>query len=154
MINARSETITEKPSFKRAASKRRAILPADGYFEWQKNEHGKTPYFLHGNGVLAMAGLYELWPNPDLPEDDPNKWLWTTTVLTRPAQDALGHIHDRSPVILPETFWEHWLDPDLNSLEDVDALLNSVPEPHLEPYEVETAVNSPRNNTPELLNPV
>lgn len=134
MINARSETITEKPFFKRAASKGRAILPADGYFEWQKNEHGKTPYFLrgflHGNGVLAMAGLYELWPNPDLPEDHPNKWLWTTTVLTRPAQDALGRIHDRSPVILPETFWEYWLDPALNRLEDVGTLRNSVPEPH------------------------
>lgn len=83
MINARSETVTEKPSFRAAAARRRCIVPADGYYEWQKSAHGpKTPFYLHGEGVLAMAGLYELWPNPDLLDAHPGKWLWTTTVLT------------------------------------------------------------------------
>jgi putative SOS response-associated peptidase YedK len=157
MINARSETITQKPAFKAAASRRRCIIPADGYFEWMKTEEAaKTPFFLHGNDdrPLAMAGLYELWPNPELPEDDPGRWLWTCTVLTRPATDAAGEIHDRSPVILPETFIGPWLDTGLTDRDDVDALLNSVPEPHLVPYEVSTAVNSPRNNRPDLLTPV
>lgn len=84
LINARSETITEKPSFRSAAAKRRCIIPADGYFEWMKDAEGKKiPYFLHGDDpVLAMAGLYELWPDPSKAEDDPDRWLWTTTVLT------------------------------------------------------------------------
>lgn len=75
-------------------------------------------------------------------------------MLTRPATDAAGHIHERSPVILPDTFVDPWLDPDLKNRDDVDALLNSIPEPTLEPYEVSTAVNSPRNNNPDLLRPV
>lgn len=157
MINARSETITSKPAFKAAASRRRCIIPADGYYEWMKtDEAAKTPFFLHGNddGPLAMAGLYELWPNPELPDDDPARWLWTCTVLTRPATDAAGEIHDRSPVILPPTFIGPWLDTALTDRDDVDALLNSIPEPHLVPYEVSTAVNSPRNNRPDLLTPV
>ena len=101
-----------------------------------------------------MAGLYELWPDPELPEDDPNRWVWTCTVLTRPAGDATGYIHDRSPLILPESFWEHWLDPTLTDKGEVQAMINSVPEPHLEPYEVSTAVNSPRSNDPSLPEPV
>lgn len=155
MINARSETVTSKPAFKAAAARRRCVLPADGYFEWMKDENGrKIPFFLHADVPIAMAGLYELWPNPELPEDDPDRWLWTCTVLTRPATDAAGQIHDRSPVLLPESFVGPWLDPSLTDHDDVDALLNSIPEPHLQPYEVSAAVNNPRNNSPDLLRPV
>lgn len=75
--------------------------------------------------------------------------------MFEPATDATGHIHGRSPLILPETFWEHWLDPNLADKGEVQAMINSVPEPHLEPYEVSTAVNiSPRNNDQSLLEPV
>jgi len=154
LINARMETITTKPSFKAAASRRRAIVPSDGYFEWEKRDGDKVPHFLHGDGVLAMAGLYELWPNPELPAEDPAKWMWSTVVLTTTATDAHGHIHDRSPVILPPEFQDHWLDPALTDKDDVDALLASIPEPHLHAYEVSTKVNSPRNNTPDLLTAV
>jgi len=150
LINARMETITTKPSFKAAASRRRAIVSSDGYFEWEKRDGAKVPHFLHGDGVLAMAGLYELWPNPDLHAEDPAKWMWSTVVLTTTATDAHGHIHDRSPVILPPEFQDHWLDPALTDKDDVDALLASIPEPHLHAYEVSTKVNSPRNNTPDL----
>ncbi|BCF86523.1 hypothetical protein RQCS_60680 (plasmid) [Rhodococcus qingshengii] len=101
-----------------------------------------------------MAGLYELWSDPVLPEDDPNKWVGTCTVLTRPASDSLGHILDRSPLILLESFWGHWLDPNLTDIGEVQAMINSVAEPHLAPYEVSTTVNSPRNNNPSLLEPV
>lgn len=118
-----------------------------------KSEAGKKIlYFLRGEGdVVAMAGLYEMRTDPELPEDDPNKWVWTCTVLTRP---ATGHIHDRSPPILSEIFWERWLDPNLTDKGEVQAMINSVPEPHLEPYEVSTAINSPWNNDQSLLEPV
>ena len=156
LINARSETVTENSSFRSGAVKRRAIVPANGYYEWMKSQAGANfPYSLRGgDDNLAVAELYELWPDPELPEDDPNKWVWTCTVLTRPATDSTGHIRDRSPLILPESFWEHWRGPDLTDKGEVQAMINSVPEPHLEPYEVSTAVNSPRNNDPSLLEPV
>lgn len=154
LINARSETVTEKPAFRKAAAKRRCLIPADGYYEWEKREGAKVPHFLHTDGVLAMAGLYELWPDPSLDDDDPNKWFWSTTVLTTTATDTLGHIHDRSPVVVPDDLWSAWLDPGLTDLAGVADLLQSFPEPHLTPYEVSTAVNSVRNNGPELVAPV
>ncbi|SDM33498.1 SOS response-associated peptidase [Allokutzneria albata] len=157
MINARAETITSKNAFKAAARKRRCIVPADGYYEWQKNDDGtKTPFFLHADGdLVAMAGLYELWPDPAKREDDPDRWLWTCTILTTTATDALGHIHDRSPVVLPPgEMREAWLDPEMSKPEDVDALLASIPDPALVPREVSIAVNNPRNNSPDLIEPV
>ncbi|MBW4781635.1 SOS response-associated peptidase [Rhodococcus fascians] len=154
LINARSETITEKPSFKKAASRRRCIIPADGYYEWEKRDGAKVPYFLHEQGVLAMAGLYELWRDPTKADDDEDRWVWSATVLTSPAADALGHIHDRSPVVLPPELRASWLDPTLTDLGEVSELLAAIPEPRLEPYEVSTAVNSVKNNSPELLTPV
>ncbi|CAH0292333.1 SOS response-associated peptidase [Rhodococcoides fascians] len=154
LINARSETITEKPSFKKAASRRRCIIPADGYYEWEKRDGAKVPYFLQEQGVLAMAGLYELWRDPTKADDDEDRWVWSATVLTSPAADALGHIHDRSPVVLPPELRASWLDPTLTDLGEVSELLAAIPEPRLEPYEVSTAVNSVKNNNPELLTPV
>jgi len=86
---------------KAAASRRRCIVPANGYFEWERRDGAKVPHYLHGDGVLGMAGLYELWPDPERETDDPQRWVWTITVLTTTASDALGHIHDRSPVVIP-----------------------------------------------------
>lgn len=118
MINARSETILEKPSFRKAAVKRRGLVPADGYYEWLKDPDGtKTPIYLHPEDEkawLGFAALYEFWPNPELDEDDPKKWLMTATILTRPATDALGHIHDRTPVIVPPELRGDWLNPSLD----------------------------------------
>lgn len=158
MINARVETVTEKPAFRRAAASRRAIVPMDGYFEWQRTPAGKVPYFLtaadDAQRGLAAAGLYELWPDPSRPADDPDRWRWTVTVLTRSATDALGHIHDRTPVLLPPGLWDEWLDLRTTSLTDVRSLLDAVPEPHLLPREVGAAVGNVRNNGPELVAPV
>jgi putative SOS response-associated peptidase YedK len=95
LINARSESILEKPSFRKAAVKRRAIIPAEGYFEWQKTEDGKKiPNYLFSEKepLLGFAGLYEWWAEPSLPEDDPERWLLSCTVLTTTTQDALGHV--------------------------------------------------------------
>lgn len=154
MINARSESITEKPSFKKAASRRRCIVPADGYYEWEKRDGAKVPYFLHSEQILAMAGLYELWRDPTKADNDPDRWVWSVTVLTSPAADALGHIHDRSPVIVPENLRSDWLDPKITKIESVQDMLAAIPEPRLVPYEVSTAVNSVKNTGPELLTPV
>lgn len=158
MINARVETVTEKPAFRKAAARRRAIVPMDGYFEWQKTPARKVPYFLTSAGGeqhgLAAAGLYELWPDPSRPADDPARWLWTVTVITRSATDALGHIHDRTPLLLPPELWDEWLDLGTTSADDVRSLLDAVPEPHLLPREVGPAVGNVRNNGPELVAPV
>ena len=154
LINARRETITEKPSFKAAATRRRCLVPASGYYEWEMRDGRKVPQFLHGDTVLALAGLYELWPDPARAHDDPDRWVLSVTVLTTTASDSLGHIHDRSPVVLPAGLLDDWLDPTLTDPERVRELLAAVPEPCLQPYEVSTAVNSVRNNSPELLRPV
>ncbi|WP_092862644.1 SOS response-associated peptidase [Quadrisphaera sp. DSM 44207] len=157
MINARVETITEKPAFKRAAARRRLVVPADGYYEWEKREDGaKVPHFLHAadDGLLAFGGLYELWPDPTKAEDDPDRWLWTLTIITTRATDAAGRIHDRSPLVVPAEMLDDWLDPQLTDLDLVRQLLDAVPEPHLVTHEVSPAVNSVRNDSPDLLAPV
>ncbi|WP_432540695.1 SOS response-associated peptidase [Kineococcus sp. SYSU DK002] len=158
MVNARVETVTEKPAFKRAAARRRLLVPADGYYEWEEREGRaqKVPHFLHApdGGVLAFAGLYEVWPDPAKAEDDPDRWLWTFTILTTRAGDALGHIHDRTPVIVPPDVRDDWLDPTLTDLDLVRQVLEALPEPELATHEVSTAVNSPRNDSPDLLTPV
>jgi len=157
MINARSETLTEKPSFKAAAARRRCILPAAGFFEWTKDQEGKKlPYFMHDPDapILGFAGLYELWPDPGKPKDDPDRWLWTTTVITRPATDALGHIHDRTPVIVTSDLRDDWLDCTSGKASVARDLLEALPEPHLVPYRVSTDVNSVRNNRSDLIEPL
>ena len=120
MINARMETVAEKPAYKRAFASRRCLLPADGYFEWYptevKGKSGKPlkqPFFIHptDGGVLAMAGLYEIWRDPDRADDDPDRFRWTCTVLTTEAEDAVGHIHDRMPLMVERDRWGAWLDP-------------------------------------------
>jgi putative SOS response-associated peptidase YedK len=155
MINARSETVLDKPAFRKAAARRRALVPMDGYYEWQPQEHGpKTPFFLHADAPLAAAGLYELWRDPARAADDPLRWLWSVTVITRPATDALGHIHDRCPVLLPTDLWDDWLDPSITAPDEVGAMLVHVPEPHLVPREVSRAVGNVANDGPHLVEPV
>lgn len=155
MINARVETLTEKPAFKTAAARRRCLLPADGYYEWEHltGRKAKVPYFLHGadHGVLAFAGLYELWRDHTLPDDHPDRWLWSVTVITTAAGDALGHIHERTPLLIPAGLRDDWLDPGLTDPGRVRHLLAAVPEPRLVPVEVSTAVNTVTTDGPELV---
>ncbi|MGQ7297291.1 SOS response-associated peptidase [Quadrisphaera sp. KR29] len=162
MINARVETVTEKPAYRRAAARRRCLLPADGYFEWERRpapdgsgKEVKVPHFLHAadGGPLAFAGLYELWKDPGAPEGE-DAWLWTATVITTQAQDEAGRIHDRSPVVLPADFQGDWLDPHLTDLDLVRQVLDAVPPPQLATHEVGRAVGSPRVNGPQLVLPL
>lgn len=153
MINARSETVATKPAFKTAAAKRRCLVPSLGYYEWQQADGAKIPYFLHRSDdrLLAMAGLYELWRDPGKAEDDPQRWLWTCTVITRPATDALGEIHDRCPVLVPDDLRARWLDCTSGDAEVAQHLLDEMPEPHLVPRQIGTAVGNVRNNGPDLI---
>ena len=100
-----------------------------------------------------VPGLYESWADPSVPEDDPARWLLSCRVPTTTTQDALGHVHDRSPVIIPRDRFAEWLDPDLTDKDDIQHLPDSLPEPTLTPRIVSTRVNSVRNTGPELIEP-
>jgi len=159
MINARAETVASKPAFARAMAVRRALLPADGYYEWQPPPEGsatktKQPFYIHtaDGSPLAMAGLYEFWKDPAKDDDDPDRWLVTATVITTTAVDELGRIHDRQPIMLLPDAWDAWLDPAVGA--DDAARLLGLPAPRLEATPVSTAVNAVRNDGPELIRPV
>lgn len=160
MINARAETVDTKPAFRRAFARRRCLLPADGYFEWQKigdQAHPrKQPYYIHreDGGVLAFAGLYELWRDKAVPDDDPDAWLWSATIITTEAKDDLGRIHDRMPMVIEPARWDEWLDPADTSTEALHALLAPAMSGHLASHPVSTEVNAVRHNGPGLIAPV
>jgi putative SOS response-associated peptidase YedK len=163
MINARMETVHEKPAFRRAFASRRCLLPADGYYEWyatsQKNKSGKPlkqPFFIHpaDGSVMAMAGLYEIWRDPTRADDDPERFKWTCTVITTTAEDELGRIHDRMPLLVERDRYDAWLDPTTSDPERLKELLVPAAPGRLEAYPVSTSVNSVRNNGAELLDPL
>ena len=163
LINARVETVAEKPSFSRAFAARRTILPADGYYEWYatkvKNAAGrqvKQPFFIRpkDKSILAMAGLYEIWRDQSLPEDDPGGFRWTCTILTTSAEDALGQIHPRMPLMLTPAQYDEWLDPTLKDPQRLQALLTPAAPGRLEAYPVSTLVSNVRNNGAQLIDSV
>jgi len=163
MINARMESVADKPAYKRAFASRRCLLPADGYFEWYPTEEltkagkpRKQPFFIHptDGGVLVMAGLYEIWKDPTRDDDDPLQFRWTCTVLTTDAEDSLGHIHDRMPLMVSPDHWGAWLDPTVSGRDDLLGLLTPAAPGRLEAYPVSTLVSNVRNNGPELLEPL
>lgn len=146
MINARLEGVQEKPSFRTAFAKRRCIVPASGYYEWQAGASGKVPHFIHAADapLLAMAGLLEAWrPDPQAP------WLITCAVVTTAARGDLAAIHDRQPVMMTPETWPAWLDPASSTADAMDAAL--APGPALEWHPVGAAVGNVRNDSPELV---
>jgi putative SOS response-associated peptidase YedK len=162
MINARMESVAEKPAFKRAFAVRRCLLPADGYFEWYPTEQltakgkpRKQPFFIRpkDHGTLAMAGLYEIWRDPTRDDDDPHRFRWTCTVITTEAEDDVGAIHDRMPLMVGADRWGSWLDPRTPQDSLLDLLEPAAPG-RLEAYPVSADVGNVRNNGPELLEPL
>ena len=145
MINARRETVATKPAFRAAYARRRCLIPADGYYEWQRIGTGKQPWFLRprDGSPLAMAGLYELWTGPD------GARTQTCAVVTTEAADELGHVHDRTPLLVPRSSWARWLDPTVEDPGD-DLLVPGVPGV-LDAWPVSSAV---RNQGPQLAEPV
>ncbi len=163
MINARMETVADKPAFRRAFENRRAILPADGYYEWYETDERtkagkakKQPFFIRpkDGSLLAMAGLYELWRDPDRAADDPLRWRWTCTVITTTATDDLGRIHDRMPLMLSRDRYDDWLDPTHTDRDSLLGLLVPAAPGLLEAYPVSTLVSNVANNGPELVEPL
>jgi putative SOS response-associated peptidase YedK len=160
MINARVETVDAKPAFRRAFAKRRCLLPADGFYEWLQvtgpGKPRKQPYYIHraDGGVLAFAGLYELWRDKSVPEDHPQAWLWTAVIITTSAPDELGRIHDRMPMVIDPARWEDWLDPAGADAAHVRGLLAPAAASGLASYPVGTAVNYVKNNGPGLIEPL
>lgn len=154
LINARSETVAEKPAFRGAFKHRRCLVPADGFFEWKKVEGGKggkgpkVPYWIHRQNreAFLMAGLWERWVSQDGPP------VHTFTILTTRAAPEIEAIHPRMPVILSREDASQWLEPGAN-LEDLPSLLEPAGEGLLA-HPVATLVNSPRNDAPACIDPV
>ena len=158
-INARIESLQEKALFTTAVKKRRALIPATGYYEWQTVDGVKTPYFIHlPEGELTVfAGLYEWWRNPTEAGDSPDKWLLSTTIITRAATGELGGLHDRMPVFLSPELIDEWLDPHADEPSDVlDAASGGAVEiaARMQWHPVDRAVGNVRNNSPELIEPL
>jgi putative SOS response-associated peptidase YedK len=155
MINARAETLLSKGVFSKPLSRRRCLVPADGYYEWYAEPGRKTkqPFFIRrrDGAPVAMAGLYEIWRDPNGPEDER---LWSFTVITTDSNAAVRHIHDRMPAMLPPELWDQWLDPAVTDAESMARLLAPAPEGDLEAYPVSKAVSNVRNDVPELLDPL
>ena len=160
LINARAETVAVKPAFRRAFAKRRCILPADGYYEWhavrQDGKQRKQPYYIYrkDGGALAFAGIYELWRDEALPADHELAWLWTAAIITTQATDDVGQIHDRMPMVIAPQAWADWLDPASSDPGRLQATMLPAMAGGLTSHPVSTAVNSVRNNGPELIVPL
>lgn len=178
MINARGETVADKPAFRTAYRRRRCLLPADAYYEWQlvnkdgsveastspatdpehkkrKARADKKPFSIRyrEDRPLALAGVFERWRDPEAAEDDPAAWLWSCAVITTGAAPALAHIHERMPVVVPPEDWAVWLDP-ASGADDLAHLLGETPVDRFTVDAVSTDVNTVKNNGPGLLVPV
>ncbi len=145
MINARAETVAEKPSYRSAYKKRRCLILASGFYEWRKEGNGKTPYYIttEDNSSFAFAGLWERWDSKDSGES-----LQTTTIITVDANEFMQGLHHRMPIILKSEGADRWLSGD-------DELIHNVAEitPPLKAWAVDRRVNNARNEGPELIEP-
>lgn len=147
LINARVETVADKPAFREPLRRRRCLLPADGWYEWAaRPDGGRQPHFMSppDGALLAFAGLWEIWRDPAATGEP----MLTVTILTGPAPADLRHVHDRAPVIVAPPDWRHWLDPDVG---DVGELLRPTSAGIVEPRPVSDAVGDVRAAGPQLV---
>jgi putative SOS response-associated peptidase YedK len=148
MINARAETILEKPSFKNAFKKKRCLIIADSFYEWKRHDDNKkTPMRikLKGDHLFAMAGIWEKWKAPD------GTPIYSCSVITTGPNDLMKDIHDRMPVILKRNDEKTWLDSSISDINHLTTLLKPLEEDLMEAYEVSSQVNSPKNNSIDLI---
>ena len=148
MINARSETLTEKPSFRNAFRRRRCLILADGYYEWQRSAAVKQPYFiaLDDGEPFGMAGLWERWRDPVTGEP-----LESCCIVTTSPSPTVAHVHDRMPVIVPPDAYVEWLDPKNEATERLARLFEPCPRPDLRARPVSRRVNDARNQGHDLI---
>ena len=155
LINARAESVAEKPAFRKALVSRRCLVPADGYYEWMRQADGrKQPFFIRRRDdvPVVFAGLYEIWRDPSGPADGDQ--VWSCAVVTTEASPAVAQIHDRMPVLLAPEAWDRWLDPTYGDVDALRGLLVPAPATSLEAWPVSRAVSSVGNQGPELVLPV
>jgi putative SOS response-associated peptidase YedK len=152
--------VVDKPAFKNAFRRRRCIVPADAFYEWRPGARGSSarpprqPYLIHRRDgePLAFAGLWEIWRDPSIPDDDaPGAWLRTCSIVTTRANDVVAPIHDRMPVVLGEDAWDEWLDPANADLAQLESLLRPAPDEWFEIYPVSARVNRPEHNDADLV---
>ncbi len=154
LINARAETVAEKPAVRAAFKRRRCLIPADGFYEWQRTDKGKQPYFVHlrDGSPFAMAGLWEFWEGPD------GSALESCTILTTGANELMAPLHNRMPVIVAPEDYQDWLTIDLDRERDRASLLHHLLRPFpaeaMDAYPVSTYVNSPRNEGADCIAPL
>jgi putative SOS response-associated peptidase YedK len=151
MINARAETVATSPAFRDSFRRRRCIVPADAFYEWQRLAGTRQPYAIRRRDgqPLAFAGLWSSWRVPELPEP-----LRTFTIITTTPNELMAELHDRMPVILPRDAWSLWLDPQPGDVGELHGLLVPSPAGELEAFAVAPLVNSTRNQGPELIAPL
>ncbi len=150
MINARSETVAEKPAFRKAFKNQRCLIVADGFYEWMKKGKVKTPVYirLKPGKPFGFAGLYNIWISPEGDE------LCTSTIITTEANELLAPIHNRMPVIIQKDEYDHWLNPDFQDTEKLLSLLKPFDSQQMEFYAVSPKVNSPAYNSKDNIEPV
>ncbi len=150
LINARGETVLDKPAFRTAMRRRRCLIPADGFYEWKREGDSKRPYYVRAKTgePLAFAGLWETWTGPNGEE------LETAAIITTTANRQLAPIHDRMPVIVPPDAFDFWLDSGKVDAETAAALIVPAREGLLEVYPVSNAVNRTANDSATLIEPV
>ncbi|MCY7383900.1 MAG: SOS response-associated peptidase [Microcoleus sp. CAN_BIN18] len=147
MINARSETVAEKPAFRSAIKHRRCLIVADGFYEWLPLLKHKQPYYFQmaEGEPFAFAGLWENWQSPEAEK------IVSCTIITTAANETVQPVHDRMPVILPECDWKQWLDPAVNSAQEVLPLLKPYASEAMKAKAVSAIVNSPTRDSPECI---
>ncbi|MCX7427518.1 MAG: SOS response-associated peptidase [Planctomycetia bacterium] len=150
LINARAETAAEKPAFRAAFRRRRCLVVADGFYEWQRRGKAKQPYFIHlrDDRPFAFAGLWESWERPE------RGLLETCTILTTEPNALVAPLHDRMPVILPPDAYDTWLDPTNEDVGQLATLLRAYPAEEMAAYPVGSYVNSPTHDGAECIEPV
>jgi putative SOS response-associated peptidase YedK len=151
MINARAETVATKPAFRDALKKRRCLIPADGFYEWKKNgPKAKTPFCftMADHNIFALAGIWNCWKNPD------GQMVATCSIITTTPNTLLADVHDRMPVILPNDFYDLWLDPGFQKTDGICELLRPFDPALMRRYEVSRRVNLVKNDDPACAEPV
>jgi len=151
MINARAETLAEKPSFKNAFQRRRCLVLADGFYEWRKNPNKtKTPMYIQmeSRDPFAFAGLWESWRSPE------GETILSCTIITTEPNELMTTIHNRMPVILPSEAYDQWLDPAEQKAEQLQGLLKPYPAELMIAYPISTLVNNPSNDMPDCIAPI
>jgi putative SOS response-associated peptidase YedK len=153
MINARAESLTEKPAFKDAIERRRCLVPADAFYEWKKTSDGtkivRRPFLIRmkNDEAFAFAGIWDRWKSPE------GKIVLSVSILTTDANPLVSDVHDRMPVIVPREHYDVWLDPKFRDVKALEEILQPFPAAEMEKLAISDRVNSVKNDDPECASP-